>query len=434
MLESKPSNCPTNKLDSGTEAAGRPGKPERPFCSTAFRLYAINSGAEHRLFSCCYGVQTMTAESKPDTSDIPLLDLDLSDDATFSILDDLGIETTSVHPQETTSRIPPKHTYRGRFMVGKEKEFAATQETYIAMYGENIEEYGKHYHYTSNPHLTAIEQCRRYAQFKRERSSGEVKVFASACRDRWCPMCAGQKARFAKEQTQLFFESLKAPRFLTLTLRNDTGELKEQIEFLTMAFRTLRQRAFWKRNVVGGIWYLQVKRGKNSGCWHPHLHILLDGEYMEQTRLSQLWERVTYGSPIIDIQRIYNPEEAAKYVARYSARPANLSDLSLVDRIEVVTALHGKRMAGTFGTGKTVTLTPPKVEASGEWSDIGYYDTVVNRAKTMPEAKAILRAYFNDEALTTEAYEAYTGQPVVIREIPVHTDRPAQIYMDFYNR
>lgn len=380
--------------------------------------------------------------------DIPtsksLKDLGVLEDLSAAawLLDDIEADDTlesenlsySLVAPETSQPNDLKPTYRGRFMRGKEDEYAATEEVFLALYGENKDVYGDKYHHTTNPHLTAIQQCRKYANFKREKMTGEVKVWSSACRERWCPMCSGQKVSYAKEQTQIYIESLSAARFLTLTLRNNTNNLKDQIEFLMMSFRTLRQRAYWKKHVTGGIWFLQIKRGKNSGCWHPHLHILLDGESMMQSRLSQLWEQVTFGSPVIDIRKVNDVERVAKYVARYCARPAMLKDMPLLDRIEVIESLFRKRLCGTFGTGKTVTLTPPKVEANGEWQDVGYYDEVVRDAKKNTKAQAILRAYFNNTVLEEEVFESYTGLKVSVDYEPYEPPKKPQMYLDFYNR
>ena len=330
--------------------------------------------------------------------------------------------TSLLEPQETSQSNSDKVSYRGRFMAGKEKEFAATRAAYVEMYQS-----------PSNNHVMGITDCRKFAHFARDKSTGDVKVFADACRDRWCPMCAGQKAAYAKDQTEIYTKSLEAPRFLTLTLRNNESALKTQISFLQDCFRKIRCRAYWKKNVTGGIWFLQVKRGKDSGCWHPHFHILLDGNYMEQQKLSDLWKLVTFGSPVIDIRRIHNVEAAAKYVARYTARPAALADMPMADRIEVIKALHGKRLCGTFGNAKTVTLTPPKIEDGSEWQKIGYYDQVIREAATKPAARAVLDAFFQYEPLSEVAFENYTGFKVNPEIIPIPVYKPKQMIMDFYN-
>lgn len=338
-------------------------------------------------------------------------------------LQDLQDENPSslLEPPETTSPNSSDGTYRGRFMAGKESEYLASLEAYQAIYQN-----------PSNGHIEGVTNCRKFAIFARERTTGEVKVMSSACNDRWCPMCAASKAAYAKESTEEYIRSMAEPRFLTLTLRHNVESLSSQLEFLTDSFRRIRQRAYWKRNVTGGIWFLQVKRGSGDGCWHPHLHILVDGKYMEQHRLSELWELVTFGSPVIDIRRIYNPEDTARYVARYTARPAKMADMPLADRIEVIESLKGKRLCGTFGNAKGVKLTPPKVKDSSDWQEIGYYDTVVMRAASDPLARTILFCYNTNHPLSEEQYEQFTGHPVsAIIEVLVKPPE-TQLWIDFY--
>lgn len=334
-----------------------------------------------------------------------------------------GVEyETKVHAQETKSPNAVKGTYRAQFMQGKELEYEATVKAFREMEDK-----------TSSDRVSALDYCRRFAHFAWDRVTSDVRIMTDSCRQRWCPMCAGQKAKYAKESTLRYIRDLKKPRFLTLTLRNEPGDLKPQIEFLQDCFKRLRQKAYWKRNVTGGIWFLQVKRGANSGYWHPHLHILLDGNYMESGDISALWDLVTYGSPIIDIQAVSDQERAADYVARYSARPAYLSDMPIADRIEVITALHGKRLSGTFGNAKCVTLTPPKIESDADWIQLGQWDVVVSDSATNLCAKAILHAWkMNTPLAECDAIAYAPKNDKCDFEIPCpRVDR--QIYMDFYN-
>ena len=326
-----------------------------------------------------------------------------------------------LEPPETTSPNGSDDTYRGRFMAGKESEYQASLEAYQAIY-EN----------PSNNHIEGMSNCRKFAIFAREKITGEIKVMSSACNDRWCPMCAAAKASYAKESTEEYIKSMSEPRFLTLTLRHNVESLSSQLEFLTDSFKRIRQRAYWKRNVTGGIWFLQIKRGSGDGCWHPHLHILIDGKYMEQHRLSELWELVTFGSPVVDIRRIYDPVATAQYVARYTARPAKMADMPLADRIEVIESLKGKRLCGTFGNAKGVKLTPPKIKDGSDWQDIGYYDNIVKRAANEPLARTILFCYNTNRPLSEEQYEKFTGHPVsTIIEVLVKPPE-TQLWLEFY--
>ena len=178
---------------------------------------------------------------------------------------------------------------------------------------------------------------------------------------------------------------------------------------------------------------MQTKRGKNSGFWHPHLHILLDGNYLESGKISELWDLVTYGSPIIDIRVVHDLEESAEYVARYSSRPAYLQDMPIDDRIEVITALHGKRLAGTFGNAKCVTLTPPKIESDSEWEQIGYYDVVVTDSLSNLSAKAVLCAWKNDEPLADSDFMSYAHPDDGKKYAFEKPKESVQYLLDFYN-
>lgn len=325
-------------------------------------------------------------------------------------------------PQETTSLNQLKPTYRAQFLEPCQDEYDATCEAYAQIYP-----------HPSNWKRYNLENCRRHAFFAMDRVSGDVKIMTDSCRERWCPMCASQKASFTRHSVQSWIESLDSPRFLTLTLKHCEEPLLPQIEFLQDAFRRLRMRIWWKRRVFGGIWFLQVHRSKEDGCWHPHLHILLDGKYMEEGKLSELWDVITWGSTVVYITRIHNPEDSARYVARYSARPAKFADMPLADRIEMIEAMKGKRLSGTFGTAKCVTLTPPKIKDGADWMQIGHYDTLVKDAKSLPAASLIIKCWLDDCPITEEEFFAYTGREVN-PEIPsILNPQPIQYLLDFYN-
>jgi hypothetical protein len=160
---------------------------------------------------------------------------------------------------------------------------------------------------------------------------------------------------------------------------------------------------------------------------------LLDGKYLEQGTISDLWDLVSYGSPIIDIRRIHNPESAAMYVARYAARPAKFADMPLADRVEMILSMKGKRLCGTFGTAKCVTLTPPKIESGADWMHIGYYDTLVSDAANDSSALLILQAYLDKTPLTEDQIFEYTGfyyEKIIIKQ-PKY--EPVQYQLDFYD-
>lgn len=329
--------------------------------------------------------------------------------------------STKVHPQETTSLFEPKGTYRAQFMAGKHGEYAATVEALKAMCNKQ-----------AGSRIIALDNCRRFAHFAMDRASGDLRVMTDSCRQRWCPMCAGQKSKYAKESTRRWLDDLEMPKFLTLTLKHQEGELLPQLQFLQDAFRTLRQRVYWKRNVTGGIWFLQVHRSKHDGNWHPHLHVVLEGKYMVHGDLSELWDQVTYGSPVVHLVGIDDNEKAADYVARYAARPAKMEEQPIADRIEIMEALHGKRLSGTFGSAKCVTLTPPKIEDGPDWQFVASYDVVVSDSTTNKAAQALLDAWKLDKPAPMWAIKVYAdkGKPKINLEPETKPD--IQYLMDFF--
>ena len=86
-------------------------------------------------------------------------------------------------PHETKSLNGLKPTYRQRFLSSCQGEYDATMEAYEVIYP----------HPSDGPRY-ALDTCRDFACFALDRTSGAVKVMSNGCRDRWCPMCAGQKS------------------------------------------------------------------------------------------------------------------------------------------------------------------------------------------------------------------------------------------------
>ena len=105
---------------------------------------------------------------------------------------------------------------------------------------------------------------------------------AFVCKDRFCAVC--QKKRSLLWLTKMkpifdhYLDNKQKIVFVTFTIK-DTEKLKPGIEQIQNAFRYMTAK--WKQSVKefklrfsGGVRSLEVKRGANSGLWHPHLHCL----------------------------------------------------------------------------------------------------------------------------------------------------------------
>jgi hypothetical protein len=192
------------------------------------------------------------------------------------------------------------------------------------------------------------------------------------------------------------------PKLLTLTLKHSDAPLDFQIKSLYGFFRKLRRTKLWKSLVMGGIWFFQLTRPTTTNQWHPHLHVLLSSDFIPVESLSELWQKITNSSFVVDIRAIWHPETAASHVARYVATPAVLSKLEMPDKIDVAKATKGLRLAGTFGNAKGVALTNQKVKGDQTLVKLGSWSQMLSWAQFDDNALRIVEAWQTDEPIPAD--------------------------------
>ncbi len=241
--------------------------------------------------------------------------------------------------------------------------------------------------------------CRRHAWFSVSFLTRKVRIATNSCRLRWCPLCSQALTRYRTWAIKDWLDQQGPTRFLTLTLKHTTKSLSEQIDDVYYYFKQLRKIVYFSQVCTGGIWFFQVKRSSRTGEWHPHLHCLITGSYIIHPRLSEIWERITGGSTVVDIRTISDENAVAKYVSRYSARPASLAEFSESDRVDIYNAMHGRRLCGTWGTGKEVILSPKRKIDLSEWRKIGTWETVVRHAPFHSYSRLVFKCWKQNRAL-----------------------------------
>lgn len=187
-------------------------------------------------------------------------------------------------------------------------------------------------------------------------ASGAVGAVWFRCRDRLCPLCSRCRGRQVAERVHAATAKADSLRFATFTIAHSDAPLVEQMDQLQAWFRAFRRTAEWKKHVRGGVATIELKRGKGDGRWHPHLHMLLDGEYWDQAALSNAWRAVTGTSFIVDIRLVHSRKDAAFYVAKYASKPPRLDRFDDADIQDVAAALHRRRMIMTFGSMHNVPV------------------------------------------------------------------------------
>jgi hypothetical protein len=217
--------------------------------------------------------------------------------------------------------------------------------------------------------VDAFANCGSGAWCQVSAAGDDVRVVSHHCHDRFCAPC--QAGRAAKISAALA-EHLKArtTRFVTLTQRASDTPLPDQLDKLYRDFSTLRRRDWWRRRVTGGAAFLEVKLGENSGLWHAHLHVLVEGDYLSQKELSAEWYAVTGASFIVDVRAVPDAVHRARYVTKYVTKPADASVFADPAKLAIfVAALKGRRLCLTFGSWRGVSLDPDEPTAEG-WRSI----------------------------------------------------------------
>jgi len=292
--------------------------------------------------------------------------------------------TTSarVHNEETTAQFDSIPTYGASLRRSCYPQWHRAEEIY------DLLDAGK-----DRSRAERLRWCRSAAWFYRNIETGEVRIGSNACHLRWCPVCAQTRRNYIAHEVAEWVGIADHPKFLTLTLKHTNAPLKWQIENLYKFFRELRRRKGFNQSVTGGIWFFQIKKSKNDNLWHPHLHCLVTGLYLSKHKLHKMWCQITYGSFVADIRAVYDPQKAANDAAKYAACPGTLSGLSSADACELVEAVHRRRICGTWGTGRAVSLRPAKQVDKDKWQNVGSWFDVLGKRETDPNARAIINAW-----------------------------------------
>lgn len=303
--------------------------------------------------------------------------------------------------EETSTPLPAPTDYQRFLRRGVEMDWKNAER----LYAETDARDGKH-------RSIVLASCRSWATFHAHKSTRQVRVMSSRCNLRWCPLCIRTKRYIITGSVANWIKSVQRPKFITFTLAHSTAPLKQQIDHLYKAFILLRRRPLFRKAICGGIWFFQLTRSENGGTYHPHLHCVCDGLYIDKFKLSAEWQHCSKSSKIIDIKAVKDPIKVAKYVARYATAPCRLLDFSDAEQTEIFDALNGRRICGTWGTGKDMRLKPAKPEDAGDWIKLGSFWDIVGLADRRPDFALVFRCWKTNTPLPPD-FEFPQPPPVI---------------------
>jgi hypothetical protein len=228
-----------------------------------------------------------------------------------------------------------------------------------------------------------------------------------------CPLCAIRRgAKYLKAYMDKLavvmgeYPRLKA-YMVTLTVV-DGEDLGERFKHLRGGMKKMMQarRDYLKApkknrpvefvKAMAGVHSIEAKRGKNSGLWHPHAHMIwLCFQAPDQAQLSREWKDWTGDSFIVDVRPFHDQDDVASGFMEVFKYALKFSDLPLVDNWEAFRELSRKRLIGSFGWFRGVEVPDdltdeplddlPFIELFYQWMNrSGYSLTKTTKPQAVP--------------------------------------------------
>lgn len=324
------------------------------------------------------------------------------------ILEDLRRPPPSVHTIETSGRIPLEgadrtgagnpaspiddpddrqdYSFRGYLLRPRIKDYARALEIYADVDGS-----------FGGKQSSRLQACRKFAWFVQHKVTNKLRVMSSRCKLRWCPICRDVSRMIVTKAVDEWLAVQEYPKMITLTLMHSDDPLQLQIKRLYDAFRKLRRRAYFQRLITGGVWFFQLKFNQRTEQWHPHIHCLVAGKFLPHARLKSLWHEITGDSYVVDIRPVKDLENASTEVARYATSPADISAVPLEQSLEIYHATKNRKICGSWGTAKKVTMKPTKQDDVDDWIKVADFFFVNVQKEYEPIALAFWKCYKQDK-------------------------------------
>jgi len=248
----------------------------------------------------------------------------------------------------------------------------------------DVADYMAHHVEGEEVRVRRIQDCGSYMAFRHYYTVDALRLHASNfCRNHLlCPLCAIRRGAKALKSYLDRWDAIRSenpsirPFMVTLTVK-DGDDLDQRFHHLHKS-----QRELWKRKqrgrgsvldgVSGAVWSYEFKRGKNSGLWHPHLHMIALSEFEpDKYRLSAEWREITSDSFIVDVRPIDQSDpvsgflEVFKYAVKFSDQP-------VPDTVHAWRILKGKRLLDSAGCFRGVKV--PEVLTDEPLEDLPYVE------------------------------------------------------------
>lgn len=277
------------------------------------------------------------------------------------------------------------YTYRGYLLQPRIETYRRALEIYADVDGS-----------FSGKFSTRLQLCRKYAFFVQNKHTNKLRIQSSRCKLRWCPICRDVSRMIVTKATEEWLCVQEYPKMITFTLKHSDDPLNLQIKRIYAAFKKVRTRAVFKNNVTGGIWFFQLKFNHTTEQWHPHIHCLVAGKFIPHNKIKSAWFKITGDSKIVDIRPVKDLEGCATEVARYATSPADITAVDLERALDIYYATKHRRICGSWGTAKSITLKPTPPDDNDSWTKVADFFFVNVKKDYDPKVLAFWKCFKKD--------------------------------------
>ena len=199
----------------------------------------------------------------------------------------------------------------------------------------------------------------------------------NSCSCRMCPHCSHRRAGVLGRRTQALVIGKTGLRYVVLAERN-CKNLKAGIVSLYKAWTSLRRSVCWKGKVKGSIAVLEVTYNKKRRTWHPHLNVLIEGEYFPFAELNLAWKKATEGkgrTTHINQANAGTIKELLKYTLKVAEHDESGELQLILDEPEPIdeflAAVYGVRLVRSHGSFHGLKLDDEEAPDEEECPDCG---------------------------------------------------------------
>lgn len=243
---------------------------------------------------------------------------------------------------------------------------------------------------------------RRHLLLSHDDDDGQkLKPLPYFCNLPVCPTCARRRSLEFFHRVSLLLVNLRAARplgdlrHIVLTVRNvPRGSLYDSTVRMLKAFHRMTRSPSgeWSQHILGCVWKLEITYSPKHRTWHPHIHVLAEGDFWKREKLSACWARFASRRGLsadprlschISLVKSSDPSQLGRAlleVTKYIVKPLEQNLPSAVV-CEITDCLHiprgsdrqRLRLAGFWGSWQ-----PVKVHRDPYWKSEGGLSKAIN--------------------------------------------------------